>query len=167
MAVFTPVYCCTNEVPECYDVETANAVTFSEKSSFWLFNMVSNMVYPRYSALIGDLKKAQKEAEDAFERNQPTVEAKAMELYKDNPPKAVAMLTKYTAEMAQSTMEAWGNLAKFLIVKHNDMVVKPTNEDGTFKRTETGYGASPVRPGYPEDFNRRVVKETGDRYLMK
>jgi hypothetical protein len=77
------------------------------------------------------------------------------------------MLTKYTAEMAQSTMEAWGDLAKFLIVKHNDMVVKPTNEDGTFKRTETGYGASPVRPGYPEHFNRRVVKETGDRYLIK
>ena len=167
MAVFTPVYCCTNDVPECYDVETADAVTFSEKSSFWLFNMVSNMVYPRYSALIGDLKKVQKMAEDAFEKNQPTVEAKAVELYNDNPPKAVAMLTKYTAEMAQSTMEAWGYLAKFLIVKHNDMVVKPTNEDGTFKRTETGYGASPVRPGYPEDFNRRVVKETGDRYLMK
>ncbi|MBR6629590.1 MAG: peptidase C69, partial [Bacteroidaceae bacterium] len=129
--------------------------------------MVSNMVYPRYSALIGDLKNAQRSLEDSFAAGQPTVEAKAVELYNDNPPKAVAMLTKYTAEMAQTAMDAWGNLAKFLIVKHNDMVVKPTNEDGTFKRTETGYGASPVRPGYPEDFNRRVVKETGDRYLMK
>ena len=167
MAVFTPVYCCTNDVPECYDVNTADAVTFSEKSAFWLFNMVSNMVYPRYSALIGDLKKAQKAAEDAFAQNQPNVEAKALKLHSENPTKAVEMLTKYTGEMAQSTMEAWGNLAKFLIVKHNDMVVKPTEEDGTFKRTETSYGASPVRPGYPEHFNRRVVKETGDRYLIK
>ena len=167
MAVFTPVYCCTNDVPECYDVNTADAVTFSEKSAFWLFNMVSNMVYPRYSALIGDLKKAQKTAEDAFESNQPNVETKALKLHSENPAKAVEMLTKYTGEMAQSTMEAWGNLAKFLIVKHNDMVVKPTEEDGTFKRTETSYGASPVRPGYPEHFNRRVVKETGDRYLIK
>ena len=167
MAVFTPVYCCTNDVPECYDVNTADAVTFSEKSAFWLFNMVSNMVYPRYSALIGDLKKAQKAAEDAFAQNQPNVEAKALKLHSENPAKAVEMLTKYTGEMAQSTMEAWGNLAKFLIVKHNDMVVKPTEEDGTFKRTETSYGASPVRPGYPEHFNRRVVKETGDRYLIK
>ena len=167
MAVFTPVYCCTNDVPECYDVNTADAVTFSEKSAFWLFNMVSNMVYPRYSALIGDLKKAQKAAEDAFAQNQPNVEAKALKLHSENHAKAVEMLTKYTGEMAQSTMEAWGNLAKFLIVKHNDMVVKPTEEDGTFKRTETSYGASPVRPGYPEHFNRRVVKETGDRYLIK
>lgn len=166
MAVFTPVYCCTNEVPECYDVETADAVTFSEKSAFWLFNMVSNMIYPRYSALIGDLKKSQKACEDAFEAKQPSVEAKAMELYNDNPPKAVAMLTKYTAETAESTMAAWGDLAKLLIVKHNDLVVKPET-DGVFKRTETGYGATPVRPGYPEEFNRRVVKETGDRYLMK
>ena len=146
---------------------TADAVTFSEKSSFWLFNMVSNMVYPRYSALIGDLKKAQKAAEDAFERNQPSIELKASRLYAEHPEKAVAMLTQYTAQMAESTMKAWGDLAKFLIVKHNDLVVKPTEEDGTFKRTETGLGASPIRPGYPEHFNRRVVKETGDRYLVK
>lgn len=166
MAVFTPVYCCTNVVPECYKREMADAVTFSEKSAFWLFNMVSNMVYPRYSALIGDLKKAQKDAEDTFAQSQSDVEAKAMELYNDNPPKAVAMLTKYTDETAMSTMAAWGNLAKFLIVKHNDMVIKP-EENGVFKRTETGEGVSPVRTGYPEHFNRRIAKETGDRYLMK
>ena len=166
MAVFTPVYCCTNVVPECYKREKADAVTFSAESAFWLFNMVSNMVYPRYSALIGDLKKVQQECEDAFAANQAAVEAKAMELYNDNPPKAIAMLTKYTAETAMSTMEAWGNLAKFLIVKHNDMVVKP-EENGVFKRTETGEGVFPVRPGYPEQFNRRIAKETEERYLMK
>ena len=166
MAVFTPVYCCTNVVPECYKREKADAVTFSAESAFWLFNMVSNMVYPRYSALIGDLKKVQQECEDAFAANQAAVEAKAMELYNDNAPKATAMLTKYTAETAMSTMEAWGNLAKFLIVKHNDMVVKP-EENGVFKRIETGEGVSPIRNGYPEHFNRRIAKETGERYLMK
>lgn len=166
MAVFTPVYCCTNVVPECYKREKADAVTFSSESAFWLFNMVSNMVYPRYSALIGDLKKVQQACEDGFAANQATIESKAMELYNDNPPKAVAMLTKYTAETAMSTMEAWGNLAKFLIVKHNDMVVKP-EENGVFKRIETGEAVSPVRPGYPEHFNRRIAKETGERYLMK
>ena len=166
MAVFTPVYCCTNVVPECYKREMADAVTFSEKSAFWLFNMVSNMVYPRYSALIGDLKKVQLECEEAFAANQATVEAKAQELYNDNPPKAVAMLTQYTAETAMSTMKAWGNLAKFLIVKHNDMVVKP-EENGVFKRIETGEAVSPVRNGYPEHFNRRIANETGERYLMK
>ena len=167
MAVFTPVYCCTNDVPECYAEETADAVTFSEKSAFWLFNMVSNMVYPRYSALIGDLKNTQKALEDRFESNQPAIEAKAVTLYNDNPPKAVALLNKYTAETAATTMKTWGNLAKYIIVKHNDMVVKPTEANGAFKRSETGKGATPIRPGYPENFNRRVVKETGDRYLMK
>jgi DnaJ-domain-containing protein 1 len=112
----------------------------------------------------------QKAAEDAFAANQSDVETKALKLHSENPAKAVAMLTKYTAEMAESTMKAWGDLAKFLIVKHNDLVVKPTEDNGilgTFKRTETGLGASPIRPGYPEDFNRRVIKETGDRYLIK
>ena len=166
MAVFTPVYCCTNAVPECYKREKADAVTFSSESAFWLFNMVSNMVYPRYSALIGDLKKVQQACEDAFADNQTAVEAKAQELYNDNPPKAVAMLSQYTAETAMSTMAAWGDLAKFLIVKHNDLVVKP-EENGVFKRIETGEAVSPIRTGYPEHFNRRVANETGDRYLMK
>ena len=166
MAVFTPVYCCTNVVPECYKREKADPVTFSAESAFWLFNMVSNMVYPRYSALIGDLKKVQQACEDAFAADQAAVETKAQELYADNPPKAVAMLTQYTAETAMSTMAAWGNLAKFLIVKHNDMVVKP-EENGVFKRIETGEAVSPVRNGYPDHFNRRVANEAGERYLMK
>ena len=46
------------------------------------------------------------------------------------------------------------------------MVLKP-EENGVFKRTETGEGVSPVRKGYPEHYNRRISKETGDRYLMK
>ena len=97
----------------------------------------------------------------------PSAEMVHEMLHAEHPDKAVELLTRYTAEMAESTMKAWGELAKYLIVKHNDLVVKPTEEDGTFKRTGTGYGASPIRPGYPEHFNRRVVKETGDRYLIK
>ena len=63
-------------------------------------------------------------------------------------------------------MKAWMQLAQKLIVKYNDCVIKPENEDGTFRRTPEGLGDRVITPGYPEDFNRRVIKETGKRYLV-
>ena len=165
-AVYTPMYCGITEVPACYDQATADAVTFSFDSGFWMFNWVSNMVYPRYSLLIDDLKKAQSSLEDGFFAAQAAVEAEAAELYKVSPVSAVALLTKYSASVADQTMKSWMALAQKLIVKYNDCVIKPENEDGTFKRSDTGLGAPVVTPGYPEDFNRRVIKETKKRYLV-
>ena len=62
MTVFTPVYCCTDKVPVCYTrVDGADYITFSWNSSFWIFNWVANMVYPRYDLLIGDVRATQQE----------------------------------------------------------------------------------------------------------
>ena len=47
------------------------------------------------------------------------------------------------------------------------MVIKQVNPDGSFKRTPEGQCAPVTRPGYPDEFNRRVVAETGERYLIK
>ena len=46
-------------------------------------------------------------------------------------------------------LSRWQQLAFFLIVKYNDMVVKP-DADGRFVRTKTGLGAKVTRPGFPE-----------------
>ena len=166
MAVFTPMYCSITKVPECYDSKTADAVTFSFDSGFWMFNWVSNMVYPRYSMMIDDLKAVQGKLENNFFAAQKEVEGKAMVAYGASPAAAVAFLTDYSAFTADQTMKSWMKLAQKLIVKYNDCVIKPENEDGTFKRTDTGLGAPVVTPGYPENFNRRVVKETKKRYLV-
>ena len=53
-----------------------------------------------------------------------------------------------------------------MVVKHNDMVLKPV-ENGKFKRSEYGYGATVKRPGYSEDYWKKIINESGDQYLMK
>jgi hypothetical protein len=58
----------------------------------------------------------------------------------------------------------WRQLAVYLIVKYNDMAEKP-EKDGKFETTPEGLGARVKRPGYSPAFARRIVKETGDRYL--
>jgi hypothetical protein len=60
----------------------------------------------------------------------------------------------------------WQKLAFFLIVKFNDMAVKPTDANGTFERSPYGNGARVQRPGYPEQYARDLLKQTGDKYLV-
>jgi len=165
-AVYTPMYCSITESPFCYSDKAGDAVTFSFESAFWMFNWVSNMVYPRYSLLIDDLRKVQSALETGFFECQEEVEKEALAIHKANPASAVAYLTKYSASTADKTMKAWMQLAQKLIVKYNDCVIKPENEDGTFRRTPEGLGDRVITPGYPEEFNRRVVKETKKRYLV-
>jgi len=165
-AVYTPMYCSITQSPFCYSDKAGDAVTFSFESAFWMFNWVSNMVYPRYSLMIDDLRKVQRALEADFFTRQPEVEKEAEAIYKASPASAVAYLTNYSAATADKAMKAWMQLAQKLIVKYNDSVIKPENEDGTFRRTPEGLGDRVITPGYPEDFNRRVVKETGKRYLV-
>lgn len=165
-AVYAPMYCGITEVPAAFGKDAGDAVTFSFDSGFWMFNWVSNMVYPRYSLLIDDLKKAQRTLEKGFFAGQSAVEAEAVATYQVSPASAVALLTKYSASVTDKTMKDWMTLAQKLIVKYNDCVIHPENEDGTFKRSETDLGAPVITPGYPEEFNRRVLKETKKRYLV-
>ena len=166
MAVFTPVYCCTTKAPVCYTrVGGADYITFSWDSSFWIFNWVSNMVYPRYSLMIGDLRATQNELEGTFDEAQAGIEEVATRLYQKNPAAAKEFLTNYTNLTAQSTIDAWKRLGQFLIVKYNDGVVKRV-KNGAFERNEIGQPAGVIRPGYSAEFLEEYVKQTGDRYKV-
>ena len=167
MAVFTPVYCCATKVPVCYTrVDGADYITFSWNSAFWIFNWVSNMVYPRYDLMIGDVREAQKEMETTFNNAQEGIEEMAAKLLAKDKNAAVDFLTNYTNMTAQSTFDTWKQLGTFLIVKYNDGVVKRV-KDGKFERNSIGQPAGVIRPGYPKEFLQEYVKQTGDRYLVK
>ena len=58
------------------------------------------------------------------------------------------------------------------MVRHLDMATKKVEQEqgrmfDPFLKTEHGFAEPPVRPGYPEAFRQEIVKETGEKYLMK
>lgn len=165
MVAYVPVYTSATEVPECFDEKTADAVTFSWKSSFWVCNWVANMVYPRYSQMFGSLEKVRNELEDAYFANQERIEKRAMAYYEQSPEEAAKFLTRYTIETAQGMHSRWRELGEWLIVKYNDMVIHP-DKDGKFLRSQYGLGATPVRPGYSDNFKRHIKNHTNGRYEM-
>lgn len=165
MVAYTPVYCGNTVQPECYNTPGADAVTFSDKNAFWVCNWVSNMVYPRYSLMFGSLKTVRDSLENSYFSMQAEVEKKAMSLYEENPSKAVDFLTNYSIDKAQQMIARWRQLAVYLIIKYNDMAIKP-DKNGAFVRTSTGLGATVERPGFPDNVAREIVKNAGERYAV-
>ena len=163
MVAYTPIYCGNTVQPECYNTPGADAVTFSDKNAFWVCNWVSNMVYPRYSQMFPSLKEVRDSLDNSYIANQGEIEKQALKLYGESEQKAVDYLTNYSNTHAQQMLARWKELAIYLIVKYNDMAVKPT-KDGKFLRTKTGNGATVKRTGFPEKVARALVKQTGDRF---
>ena len=158
MIAYTPVYCGNTVQPECYNTPGADAVTFSDKNAFWVCNWVSNMVYPRYSQIFPELKTVRDSLEASYFAQQADFEKKAMELYATDKQAALRLLNEYSVDKAQQMLAEWKNLAIRIIVKYNDMGVKQ-EKDGKIQKKV-------MRPGYPESFARKLVKETGDWYAV-
>ena len=163
MVAYTPIYCGNTVQPECYNTPGADAVTFSMNNAYWVCNWVSNMVYPRYSLMFPSLKQVRDSLEQNYFANQKEIESKALELYSSDRAEALKFLNNYSNEKAQQMLSRWKDLAFYLIVKYNDMIVKP-DANGQFQRTPEGLGANVSRPGFPESFRKRLVEETGSKY---
>lgn len=157
MAPFTPVYCCVDKAPLCYDTPGADALTFSIDNAYWVQNWVSNMVYPRYAQMFPSLREVRDSLDASYFVAQPSIEAKAMELYGNSPAEAIVFLKDYTDSKAGQMLKRWQQLAWHLVVKYNDMVVKPERE-GQFLRTAEGLGEKVERPGYPSEYAREMLR---------
>lgn len=158
MVAYTPVYCGNTVQPACYNTKGADAVTFSSDNAFWLCNMVSNMVYPRYSQLFPELKAVRDSLETSYFANQTSIEKQAADLYQTDKTAALKLLNNYSNTKADEMLASWKHLATRIIVKYNDMAVKK-EKDGKLLQSVT-------RPGYPISFGRKLVKETGDWYAV-
>ena len=158
MVAYVPLYCCITQMPDCFRPENNPRAEFSDKSAFWMNNWVANMVYPRYSMMIGDLRKAQNELEDYYFADQEEV----LEAIKDMmPADRQQYLNRKSIAYADKMMQRWDKLAKFLIVRYNDQIVRRVDENGQF--TRWGHDT----PGYDQQFIDAIGKSTGDRYLLK
>ena len=164
--VFTPIYCSSTDVPECYRQGNGSMMQFSWTSAFWIRNWVANMVYGRYNQMIGDLRKVQSELENGYLDMQPAIDKAASELYQKDPKEAAKFLTWYSTTTADESVDRWKKLGEFLIVKYSDGVARK-EKDGRFLDNGYGLGAAPDSPGYSEDFYRAIVKSAGERLKVK
>ena len=157
MVAYVPVYCSINRIPAPFRRENNNIREFSFESAFWMNNWVANMVYPRWSAMIGDLREAQVELEDYYAEDQKEVEKQVTDLTHQE---RVDYLTAKTEAYTDRMMQRWDKLAKLLIVKHNDQIMQPSENGVVVPGRRTS-------PQYAPAFIEAVKAVTGDRYVRK
>jgi dipeptidase len=162
--VYSPMYCGITKVPETFAVGNGDMMTFSDDAAFWVFNQVTNFAYTRTRLLIDDLQKKQSELENGFFAETVNVDKKAAELYKKSPDDAVKYLTEYSVKSGNNTVSQWKELYHFLFAKYMDGNVK---ERQPLPKNYKYVVPKVSQPGYSEEWNRVIVKNTGDKLKTK
>ncbi|GLH67858.1 dipeptidase [Geothrix edaphica] len=152
--VYVPISCGIKEPPKAFAIGTGNFDSFSWDSAFWTFNFVSNYTYTRWSDMIVDVQKVQREFEGRFLADQAEVDHTALNLYKQDPGLAKDYLTRYAGQQTEQLMARWKKLGESLIWKYLDGNVR--NEKGEV-----------THPKAPEDWLRCIVKDHGDVIKVK
>lgn len=146
---FVPLYCGIDALPEPYTNGTY--AEFSWDSAWWVFNMVSNLTYDRWSRIVPDVLEAQQQHEAWFVERQAAVDATAQAMADP------AARRRYLTETALATGERlfadWRKLATQILTKNVDGYVRPP-------------GGRARGVGYPEDWRRRVVGERGASLVL-
>jgi dipeptidase len=146
--VYVPQYAGNRAVPKSFAVGTGDFQTFTWDSAFWVFNFVSNWAYSRYSDMIQDVQKVQRELESEFLSRQPEVEKAALALWQQSPGLARDYLTAYSVEQGDRTTARWRKLGESLLVKYLDGNVR--DEQGKV-----------THPNYSEAWRKRIAEEHG------
>jgi dipeptidase len=159
--VYSPMYCGITKVPESFAVGNGDMMTFSDNAAFWAFNQVANFAYTRTRLINPDILQKQSELETKYAKETVNIDKTAETLYKKNPLEAVKFLTDYSVKTGNNTVKQWKELYGFLFTKFVDGNVKekvPVPAGYKFHVPKL------TQPGYGDEWNRLVVKETGDRF---
>lgn len=163
--VYTPFYCSISEVPIEFRVGNGDMLTYSDNAAFWVFNRLAHFKYLFYNRVIGDIQKVQNELETSYQEQVKEIDSQAVDMINNGGEmETVAFLTDFAVKSAANTVYRWKQLDNYLLVKYLDSNVKQ-EENGEFKRNGHGYPAKPKQPGYPDSWKKRVIEETGDKFI--
>jgi len=156
--VYSPMYCGMNTVPKSFAVGNGAMMEFNENAAFWVFNQVSNFAYTRYDLMIPFIQEKQQQLELGYFEETVKIDQEAAALYKKDPKKAIQLLTEYSVKSGEKTVAEWKRLYGFLFTRFMDGNVKTRVEGHQNPKLE--------QPGYSEEWYRKLVEETGDRYKV-
>ena len=152
--VYVPISCAITTPPKAFAIGTGNFDEFSWDSAFWTFNFVSNYTYTRWSDMIVDVQKVQREFEGRYLAGQAEVDRTALDLYRKDPALAQDYLTRFASQETGVLLARWKKLGEFLVWKYLDGNVRGPKGEVT-------------HPKAPEEWLRCIVKEHGDVIKVK
>lgn len=161
---YSPMYCGINEIPESFAVGNGDIMTFEDDAAFWVFNQVSNYAYNKASLVEKDIKTIQSKLELGYIEQLAEIDNIASKIHQEDPELALKYISDYSVNAGNRTTEIWKKFYGFLFTKYLDGNMK--------EKREIPEGYKYVTPkieyvGYPEEWYKQIVKETGDKFKSK
>lgn len=116
VAPYVPIYAGVKEISPLYS--TYNPSKFEEDSARWVYGFVYNILFLKWQHAIKDLWAVRNPIEAGFFTDQPSVDAKAVELCASDPDSAKDFLTDLTRSRMEQLVDAYRNLRYDLITKY-------------------------------------------------
>lgn len=157
-SIYMPMYCSMTRAPYSFEKGHGAMMTWSDDAAFWVFNQVTNFTYTRWNLIYPEVIEKIHKYETEFVNQTQTVDAKALELYKSNPELAVNYLTDYSTRLGDQVTDDWKHFYRYLFMRYMDGNVKTPVPGQMNPKVE--------QPGYPEEWLRRIVQETGDQFKV-
>lgn len=149
---YTPFYVGVTDVPSAY--RKGNYEQVSRDSAWWIFNLVSNYAYERYSRVIDDIVKVQQDQEELYVAMIPVIDQMAKTRLDEQGEEVMhEFLTNYCVSTGDGLFQRWSQLLDDITTKNIDGYVK-----------QEGGGAQGV--GYDEAWLRRIVEEDPDKFFV-
>ncbi len=154
--LYVPMYARMNAVPHCFSIDNGSLLEYSATSAFWVYNWVANYAYSKSSMMYPDIQKVQAKWEDYFNSMVKVVDAHVAPM---NECEAQQFMTQFSCSQAEESTDAWRKLGEYLLVKYMDGNVK-IEKNGAFEQNEFHIPSGIIRPGYPEEFLKKIAPET-------
>jgi dipeptidase len=122
-----PWYSGISKTPESYNIGTRLKrdrqnpqayIRYDEKSAYWNFRIVTNLVNLFYTATKDEIIPAWRKWEETNYKLQGAIEKTALEIYKDDPELAVEFITTYSCAKASEAVE----MAKEMTIKLHSII---------------------------------------------
>ena len=161
--VYVPVFSSNTTVPKSLDEKTADLLTLSWDSMFWVNNYVATQAYNRYSQMIPDIRRVQGELENELSTRVAGLDS---ELAGKDLAAASVHLNNLTDVAAENVTKRYKDLGDYLFVKFLDGNIKK-EKDGQFERSADGMPVQPTFGGYNERYFRSIVNDAGERLKVR
>jgi len=163
--VYVPMYCGMQDVPETYEEGNGSLSEWSDNSAFWTFNQVTNLAYTRYNEIHPHVAELQQKFEDDFVTYVEGVDKAANKMYENDQEKALAFLTDFSVNTSNNLVKEWKKFYQFLFMKYMDGNIKKT-EGRKFLKNGHGVLKNPNQPGYGEEWYKKIIEQTGDKFKV-
>jgi len=158
-AVYAPMYSSMNKVPDAYICDwqgsgpNGNITHYDPNKAFWVFSLVANWRYTRYSDMQPEIGTKQKYYQNKFASEVAETDKQAANLTGNA---LINHLTTYSNNAATSLIRDWQAFFGYLFARYSDGYIKTTQSGSFLPQVDS--------PGYGNPWYNRIVTETGDHY---